>query len=82
MEKFKKLVLTDAVLLGEIPSPTFNEENRIRLAVDRFRENGLESPEIDESGNASAVIPGSEGRSSILVMAHADSVFDLNTLMS
>ena len=79
LEKFKKLVLTDAVLLGEIPSPTFNEENRIRLAVDRFRENGLESPEIDESGNASAVIPGSEGRSSILVMAHADSVFDLNT---
>ena len=79
LEKFKKLVLTDAVLLGEIPSPTFNEEKRIRLAVDRFRENGLESPEIDESGNASAVIPGSEGRSSILVMAHADSVFDLNT---
>ena len=56
LEKFKKLVLTDAVLLGEIPSPTFNEENRIRLAVDRFRENELESREIDESENASAVI--------------------------
>ena len=25
IREFKKLVLTDAVLLGEIPSPTFNE---------------------------------------------------------
>ena len=79
LKETRKLVLTDAVLLGEIPSPTFNEEDRIRLTVDRFRENGLEDPEIDEQGNASAVLPGSEGRSSILVMAHADSVFDANT---
>ena len=53
LNEFRKLVLTDAVLLGEIPSPTFNEEDRIRLTVDRFRENGLEDPEIDEHGNAS-----------------------------
>ena len=77
--EIRKLVLTDAVLLGEIPAPTFNESDRIRLTVDRFRENGLEDPEIDEHGNASAVLPGSEGGSSILVMAHADSVFDANT---
>ena len=79
LNEFRKLVLTDAVLLGEIPSPTFNEEDRIRLTVDRFRENGLEDPEIDEHGNASAILNGTEGRSSILVMAHADSVFDTNT---
>lgn len=77
--EIRKLVLTDAVLLGEIPAPTINESDRIRLTVDRFRENGLEDPEIDEHGNASAVLPGSEGGSSILVMAHADSVFDANT---
>lgn len=79
LREIRKLVLTDAVLLGEIPAPTFNESDRIRLTVDRFRENGLEDPEIDEHGNASAVLPGSEGGSSILVMAHADSVFDANT---
>ena len=79
LEKLKKLVLTDAVLLGEIPSPTFNEGDRIRLIVDRFRENGLEDPEIDYHGNASAILNGTEGRSSILIMAHADSVFDTNT---
>ncbi|MDB3959128.1 M20/M25/M40 family metallo-hydrolase, partial [Opitutales bacterium] len=48
---------------------------RIRAVVDRFRENGLSAPGIDEFGNASAHLPGTEGQSSILVMAHADSVF-------
>ena len=72
LSEIRKLVLTDAVLLGEIPAPTFNEAERIRLVVDRFRENGLEDPEIDEYENASGVLPGSEGRSSILVMAHVD----------
>ncbi len=68
-------LLTDAVLLGETPSPTYGEDKRIRVIVDRFRENGLNSPIIDEFGNASAHLPGLEGQSSILIMAHADSVF-------
>ncbi len=67
--------LTDAVLLGEIPSPTYGEAERIRTVVDRFRENGLDSPMVDEFGNASAQLAGSNGESSILIMAHADSVF-------
>jgi tripeptide aminopeptidase len=82
MERLKAVretYLTDAVLLGEIPSPTFGEEDRIRLALDRFRENGLDDPEIDEFGNASGILPGTEGRSSILVSAHADSVFSAET---
>ena len=80
-ERIKKIsekrdsFLTDTVLLGEIPSPTYGEDDRIRAVVDRFRENGLSSPAIDEFGNASARFPGTEGQSSILVMAHADSVF-------
>ena len=53
LREVRETYLTDAVLLGEIPSPTFGEQDRIRLAVDRFRENGLEDPEIDEFGNAS-----------------------------
>ena len=71
--------LTDAVLMGEIPAPTFGEEERIRLVLDRFRENGLEEPTIDEFGNASGIIPGSSGESAILVTAHADSVFSAET---
>ena len=79
LKSIRETYLTDAVLLGEIPSPTFGEEERIRLALDRFRENGLDDPEIDEFGNASGILPGAEGGSSILVMAHADSVFSAET---
>ena len=75
----RETFLTDAVLLGEIPSPTFGESDRIRLVVDRFRENGLEEPTIDEFGNASGIIPGSSGESAILVTAHADSVLSAET---
>ena len=50
LKAVRETCLTDAVLLGEIASPTFGEEDRIRLALDRFRENGLDDPEIDEFG--------------------------------
>ena len=75
LRNLRESCLTDAVLLGEIPAPTFGEEERVRLALDRFRENGLDDAEIDEFGNASGILPGTEGASAILVMAHADSVF-------
>ena len=79
LKAVRETCLTDAVLLGEIASPTFGEEDRIRLALDRFRENGLDDPEIDEFGNASGTLPGTEGGASILVTAHADSVFSAET---
>ena len=44
--------------------------------MDRFRENGLTDATIDEFGNASGILPGTTGESAILVMAHADSVFN------
>ena len=79
LRESRETYLTDAVLMGEIPAPTFGEEERIRLVLDRFRENGLDDPEVDDFGNASGILPGTGGGSSILVMAHADSVFNTET---
>jgi len=79
LRSVRETFLTDAVLLGEIPSPTFGEKDRIRLVMDRFRENGLEEPTLDEFGNASGIIAGSSGESAILVTAHADCVFSAET---
>lgn len=76
LAEVREQLLSTAVLLAEIPAPTFAEEERIRFIHDRFRENGLDSPVIDDAGNASALLPGSEGDNVILVMAHADTVFD------
>ena len=79
LRSVRETFLTDAVLLGEIPSPTFGEKDRIRLVMDRFRENGLKEPTLDEFGNASGIIAGSSGESAILVTAHADCVFSAET---
>ena len=37
------------------------EEERIRLVLDRFRENGLDDPEVDDFGNASGILLTARG---------------------
>ncbi len=72
---FKEVLLANLVMVGEIPAPTWQEENRIRFLTDRFRECGLDQISTDELNNAVAVLPGTEGTSNILVGAHVDTVF-------
>ncbi len=72
----KEVMLANSVMIGEIPSPTFQEENRIAFLRDRFTEAGLEKISIDEMGNAVAVIPGKSGKQKILVSANADSYIE------
>jgi acetylornithine deacetylase/succinyl-diaminopimelate desuccinylase-like protein len=70
----RELILANAVLMGEIPAPTFQEQNRIRYVMDRFAEAGLERVSTDEMDNATAILPGSKGERNFLVVAHADTV--------
>ena len=72
----KEILLANLVMVGEIPAETFKEEKRVRFVMDRFRECGLDKISTDEADNALAVLPGKEGRKSILVCAHMDTLFD------
>ena len=74
-EKFQELLLSNLVMVGEIPAPTFNEENRIRFLHDRFTEIGLTNISTDEAGNALGILSGTEGKRNILLVAHTDGVF-------
>ena len=74
----RDVMLANAVMIGEIPSPTFKEEHRIAFLRDRFTEAGLEKISIDEMSNAVAVIPGKSGKQKILVSANADSYIQAN----
>ncbi len=73
VSSIKEVMLANAVMIGEIPAPTFKEERRIAFLRDRFTEAGLEKISIDEMENAVAVIPGKTGKKKILVSANADS---------
>ncbi len=69
-------LLANLVMAGEIPSPTFREERRIRFLTDRFNECGLSNCSTDESGNGFGLLPGTRGKRTILMTAHADTSFD------
>jgi di/tripeptidase len=76
MEALRERVLADAVMIGEIPAPTFKEEPLVRFLADRFTEEGLDQVTVDEVLNATAILPGSTGEKNILVAAHTDRVWD------
>lgn len=76
LEEIREILLANTLMLGEIPAPTFEEQNRMQFLCDRFTESGLLDISIDEAGNAAAVIPGTEGEKNILIVAHADTPFD------
>lgn len=75
----KELLLANLVMLGEIPAPTFKEEERIEFLINRFKEADIRKHSIDEVGNGIGILEGTSGDEYILLVAHADTVFDENT---
>ena len=77
LQPLREILLANAVMIGEVPSPTFGENDRIRFLSDRFNEEGLQNISIDNvAGNCMAMIPGAVGDNNILVCGHADTVFN------
>jgi tripeptide aminopeptidase len=76
LKELRELLLANVMLFGELPAPTFRETKRIKFLLDRFHESDLHDVAIDDAGNASALLPGSQRSNVILVAAHADTVFD------
>jgi len=75
LTQFREILLANLVMIGEIPAPTSGEEKRIEFLLNRFKEAGLPENSIDERGNGIGVLEGTEGDRSILLNAHADTVF-------
>ena len=76
MRSLRERILADLVMIGEIPAPTFAEEQLVRFLCDRFTEEALDQISVDEVQNASAVLPGKSGENNILIVAHTDRVWD------
>jgi len=74
--ELRELVLANVVMIGEIPAPTFEESQRLGFLRNRFTESGLENISVDEAGNCTAVLPGRDSKRNILVVAHADTLYD------
>lgn len=77
LEAYREMLLANAVMISEIPAPTFAEQKRIHFFQQRLVEEGLHSISIDELGNGVGILPGRVGKQTVLVTAHADTPFSI-----
>ena len=75
----REIFLSNLVMISEIPSPTFEERERVSFILDRFSESNLLNTSTDEYGNALGIIPGTGENKNILLAAHLDTSFDIKT---
>lgn len=76
LRELREILLATTVMAGEIPAPSFGEEGLVRYLMDRYTEAGLQNVSTDEMGNATGILPGTEGRRRILVCAHTDKIWE------
>lgn len=75
LEKVRDVFLANLVMVGEIPSPTFAEEERAKFMAQRLSDFGLSDSSCDEKWNATGVLQGNTSKRNILLVAHLDTVF-------
>jgi tripeptide aminopeptidase len=71
--------LLDQIELTEIPSPSFQEEERGNFFLDKFREFGLIGVSKDSVGNVFGLRKGFGDGPTLVVSAHLDTVFPAGT---
>jgi len=72
-------ILQRAVDIQQIPAPTFGEHTRAEYVLDAFISEGLAHVSIDPIGNVIACLPGQGTAPPLVVSAHLDTVFPLDT---
>ena len=67
------------IAIQQIPAPTGAEAERAAWVESRLRTIGLADVDQDELGNVYGRVPGAQARPALLVSAHTDTVFPLET---
>jgi hypothetical protein len=57
-EDLKEILLANLVMAGEIPAPTFHEDERIEFLMNRFKEAEITKNSVDEVGNGIGILEG------------------------
>ena len=73
LKPLREQLLSNLVLLSQMPAPTGKEEQRVEFMLERFALAGLSQAASDEIGNAVGVLPGTEGRRDIMICTNLDS---------
>ncbi len=77
IRQIREIVIVNIILIGQIPAPTFQEEDRAAFLLDRMAEFQVDECSTDSYGNPFGIIRGtSPGKPPIFVVAHLDTILD------
>ena len=80
IRKIREIIISNIVLLGQIPAPTFHERRRAACLVERLTDFNVDECIIDDYGNPVSVIRGGSAvKQSIFVVAHLDTFSEVET---
>lgn len=76
IKSIKETIITNTVLIGQIPAPTFKEKRRTTVFMERLAEFQVDECSTDGYRNPIGIIRGtSETKPPIFVVAHLDTIF-------
>ena len=76
VNSIKETIITNIVLIGQVPSPTFKEKRRTQVMMERLAEFQVDECTTDGYRNPIGIIRGtSESKPPIFVVANLDTVF-------
>jgi acetylornithine deacetylase/succinyl-diaminopimelate desuccinylase-like protein len=79
LREIEPQTIEEQIKITEIPAPTFKEAKRAEYFRQRFTELGLQNVRIDKAGNAIGERSGRSDKTTLVLAAHLDTVFDENT---
>jgi len=79
MKEFVNRVVERAIQIQQIPAPTFQEQKRAEFVRDSFIGEGLSDICLDEAGNVFGRWTGRGMEKPLIVSAHLDTVFPIET---
>ena len=71
--------MQETILMTEIPAPEFMEERKAKAFMQLLKDSGLEDVRMDVAGNVMGVRRGSASGPVVVVDAHLDTVFPMET---
>ncbi len=79
IDELETKTIDDLITLTEIPAPPFGEEKRALKFKDMLEQAGTDSVWIDKEGNVIGLYKGTDGRKTVTLDAHIDTVFPIET---
>jgi tripeptide aminopeptidase len=77
IKSIRETIITNIVLIGQTPAPTFKEKKRTSVFMERLAEFQVDECTTDGYRNPIGIIKGtSESKPPIFVVAHLDTIFD------